>query len=53
MFDLIVFSWLSVSAISTDWFHSKRNADGIILYTTGAGEAVAIIEKKIRQSKER
>ena len=29
------------------------NADGIILYTTGAGEAGTVVEKKNWQSKER
>ena len=41
------------SAISTDWFNSKINAEGIILDTTGAGEAVSVVERKIRQIKER
>ena len=41
------------SAISTEWFHSKINAEGIILDTTGAGEAVTVVERKIRQIKER
>ena len=41
------------SAISTDWFNSKINAEGIIWDTTGAGEAVTVVERKIRQIKER
>ena len=42
------------SAISTDWFNSKINAEGIILDTTGAGEAVVtVVERKIGQIKER
>ena len=41
------------SAISTEWFQSKISAEGTILDTTGAGEAVAVVERKIRQIKER
>ena len=41
------------SAINTDWFTSKINAEGIILDTTGAGEAVTVVKRKIRQIKER
>jgi hypothetical protein len=40
-------------AINTKWFENKIAALGIILDTTGAGEAVAIIERKIRHIKER
>ena len=40
-------------AISTTWFESKISSLGIILDTTGAGEAVAVVERKIRQVKER
>jgi hypothetical protein len=40
-------------AINTEWFESRIAALGIILDTTGAGEAVAIIERKIRHIKER
>ena len=35
------------SAINTDWFTSKNNAEGVILDTTGAGEAVTVVEGKI------
>jgi hypothetical protein len=41
------------SVINTEWFESRIAALGIILDTTGAGEAVAIIERKIRHIKER
>ena len=41
------------SAISTEWFQSKISAEGTILDTTGAGEAVSVVERKIRQVKER
>ena len=40
-------------AINTDWFRSKLSLMGIILDITGAGEAVAVVERKIRQVKER
>ena len=40
------------SAIDTDWFISKINAVCIVLDTTGAGEAVIVVERKIRQIKE-
>jgi hypothetical protein len=40
-------------AINTEWFESKITALGIILDTTGAGEAVAVVERKIRYVKER
>ena len=39
------------SAISTEWFHSKINAEGIILDTTGAGEAITVVERKIMGKK--
>ena len=32
------------SAMSTDWFVSKISAEGTILNTTGAGEAVSVVE---------
>ena len=41
------------SAISTEWFQSKISAEGAISDTTGAGDAVAVVERKIRQIKER
>ena len=37
------------SAMSTEWFQSKISAQGTILDTTGAGEAVSVVERKIRQ----
>jgi hypothetical protein len=40
-------------AISTDWFDSRISSLGAVLDTTGAGEAVAVVERKIRQVKER
>ena len=40
-------------AINTEWFHNKVGLRGIILDTTGAGEAVAVVERKIRHIKER
>jgi hypothetical protein len=40
-------------AMNTEWFENRVAALGIILDTTGAGEAVAIIERKIRHIKER
>ena len=40
-------------AISTTWFENKISQLGTILDTTGAGEAVAVVERKIRQVKER
>jgi hypothetical protein len=40
-------------AINTEWFESRTAALGIILDTTGAGEAVVIILRKIRHTKER
>ena len=40
-------------AINTDWFHNKVSLRGIILDVTGAGEAVAVVERKIRHIKER
>ena len=41
------------SAISTEYFNSRISATGTILDTTGAGEAVSVVERKIRQVKER
>ena len=41
------------SAINTDWFTSKIDAEGIILDTTGAGETITILKRKIRQIRER
>ena len=41
------------SAMRTDWFVSKISAEGTILDTTGAGEAVSVVERKIRHIKER
>jgi hypothetical protein len=41
------------SVINTELFESRIAALGIILDTTGAGEAVAIIVRKIRHIKER
>ena len=41
------------SAISSEWFQSKISAEGTILDTTGAGEAVTVVERKIRLIKER
>ena len=40
-------------AISTEWFHNKVDLRGIVLDVTGAGEAVAVVERKIRHMKER
>ena len=41
------------SAVNTLSFESKLAALGIILDKTGAGEAVAVVERKIRVIKER
>ena len=41
------------SAFNTSNFKSKLAALGIILDNTGAGEAVAVVERKIRVIKER
>ena len=41
------------AAINTLVFESKLAALGIILDNTGAGEAVAVVERKIRVIKER
>ena len=41
------------SAMSTDWVVSKISAEGTILDTTGAGEAVSVVESKIRHIQER
>ena len=41
------------SAVNTLSFESKQAALGIILDSTGAGEAVAVVERKIRVIKER
>ena len=41
------------SATNTEWFHSRVGTLGIMLDTTGAGEAVAVVERKIRTVKER
>ena len=41
------------SAMSTEWFQSIISAEGTILDTTGAGEAVSVVKRKIRQVKER
>ena len=40
-------------AINTEWFHNKVGVRGIVLDVTGAGEAVAAVERKIRYIKER
>ena len=40
-------------AINTEWFHNKVGLSGIVLDVTGAGEAVAVVERKIRHIKER
>ena len=32
-------------AINTDWFTSRINAEGIILDTTVAGEAITVVER--------
>jgi hypothetical protein len=40
-------------AISNEWFKNRISSKGIILDTTGAGEAVAVVEGKIRLVKER
>ena len=40
-------------AINTEWFENRISSLGIILDTTGAGEAVAVVERKIRHVKER
>ena len=37
--------------MSTEWFQSKISAEGTILDTTGAGEAVRVVERKIRHVK--
>ena len=39
------------SAMSSEWFVSKISAEGTILDTTGAGEAVSVVERKIRHTK--
>ena len=36
-------------AINTVWFRTKLATIGIVLDTTGAGEAVTVVERKIRQ----
>ena len=41
------------SAIVTDWFNSKLSSLGIILDSTGAGEAVAVVERKIQTVQQR
>ena len=41
------------SAIVTDWFNSKLSSLGIILDSTRAGEAVAVVERKIQTEKQR
>ena len=41
------------SAVHTEWFNSKLSSPGIILDITGAGEAVAVVEKKIQTIKQR
>ena len=41
------------SAMSIAWFRSKISAEGTIMDTTGAGEAGGVVERKIRQVKER
>jgi hypothetical protein len=40
-------------AINTDWFRGNLSLTGIILDITGAGEAVAVVERNVRQEKER
>ena len=40
-------------AINTEWFHNKVGLRDIILNDTGAGEAVAVVERKIRHIIER
>ena len=35
-------------AINTGWFHNKVGLRGIVSDITGAGEAVAVVERKIR-----
>ena len=40
-------------AIVTDWFNSKLSSLGIILDSTGAGEAVAVVERKMQTVKQR
>ena len=53
-FNLSDFSlYYSDSFISTDWFNSKINAEGIILDTTGAGEAVNVETNKNGKEKHR
>jgi hypothetical protein len=40
-------------AIKTEWFHNKVGLKGVVLDVTGAGEAVAVVERKIRHMKKR
>lgn len=40
-------------AINTSWFENRISSKGVILDVTGAGEAVAVVERKIRLVKER
>ena len=37
----------------SEWFHNKVGLRGIVLDVTGAGEAVAVVERKIRHIKEK
>jgi hypothetical protein len=39
--------------VNTGWLRSKQSLMGILLDSTGAGEAVAVVERKNRQVKER
>ena len=41
------------SAMSTQWFINKVSAEGTTLDITGAGEAVSVVERKIRHIKEK
>ena len=41
------------SAMSTQWFIDKVNAEGTTLDVTGAAEAVPVVERKIRHVKEK
>jgi hypothetical protein len=52
-FNISMISVDGESAMSTQWFIDKVNAEGITLDVTGAGEAVSVVERKIRHIKEK
>ena len=49
---IVVLCWVDgESAMSTEWFQSKISAEGIILDTTGAGEAVSVVKERLDKLK--